>query len=134
MGNDIFFQDNSDAVLAELENRVDTALEEIGGRAQTYAAALTPVDTGALRNSITHKVVGNEVYIGSNLYYAPYVELGTGIYATDGTGRKSPWAYKDKDGEEHWTRGMKPQHMLKKAVSDHDDEYKKVLEKHLKDE
>lgn len=70
MGNDIFFQDNSAAVLAELENRVNIALEEIGGRAQTYAAALTPVDTGALRNSITHKVVGNEVYIGSNKEYA----------------------------------------------------------------
>lgn len=67
MANEVVFQDNSEAIIAEIEKNVAAALEEIGGRAQTYAAAKAPIDTGALRNSITHKVVENEVYIGTNL-------------------------------------------------------------------
>lgn len=37
------------------------------------------VDTGTLRNSITHEVHPNEesVYVGTNIEYAPYVEYGT---------------------------------------------------------
>ena len=39
---------------------------------------LCPVDTGNLRNSITHTVdgAGQKTYIGTNVEYAPYVELG----------------------------------------------------------
>lgn len=143
MANNFAFTDNSQQVLDALEGSVNVALEEIGIRAEGYAKVLTPVGTpestgvegyhgGTLRNSIAHKVVGEEVYIGTNLDYAPYVELGTGIYASDGTGRKNPWVWKDKNGKFHWTRGMKPQHMLKKAASEHTEEYKKVIEKHLK--
>ena len=94
---------------------------------------MTPVgDTGRLRNSITHAVKEDAVYIGSNLSYAPFVELGTGIYASDGQGRKSPWAYRDSKGKWHWTRGIKPHHMLKKAASEHDSEYKTIIENILK--
>ena len=50
--------------------------------AETYAKDLTPVDTGTLRNSITHRVETKGkmimVIIGSNVHYAPYVEFGTG--------------------------------------------------------
>lgn len=143
MANNFAFTDNSQQVLDALEDSVNAALEEIGIRAEGYAALLTPVGTpestgvmgyqgGTLRKSITHKVVGDEVYIGTNVEYAPYVEYGTGIYASDGTGRNNPWVWKDKNGKFHWTRGMKPQHMLKKAASEHTEEYKKVIEKHLK--
>ena len=65
-----------------MRQAVNRALEIIGGMAETYAKGLTPVDTGALRNSITHKVeMGEEqskVIVGTNVEYAPYVELGTG--------------------------------------------------------
>ena len=81
MANDITFQDNSAAVLAEFESRIHSALEEIGMRAEGYAVALTPVgtpestqvegySTSGLMQSITHKVVDNEVYIGTNKEYA----------------------------------------------------------------
>lgn len=143
MANNFAFTDNSQQVLDALENAANVALEEIGLRAEGYAALLTPVGTpestgvmgyqgGTLRKSITHKVVGDEVYIGTNVDYAPYVEYGTGIYASDGTGRKNPWVWIDKNGKGHYTRGMKPNHMLKKAASEHTEEYKKVIEKHLK--
>lgn len=49
-----------------------------------------PQDTGALRRSIDFEVAddGTEGVIFSNLEYAPYVECGTGIYASKGNGRK----------------------------------------------
>ena len=54
------------------------ALEIIGGKAESYAKRLCPVDTGNLRNSITHQQMDeNTEVIGTNVEYAPYVELGT---------------------------------------------------------
>lgn len=54
------------------------ALEVIGGMAESYAKAACPVDTGRLRNSITHQQESENVeVIGTNVSYAPYVELGT---------------------------------------------------------
>ncbi len=54
------------------------ALEIIGGKAEGYAKKLCPVDTGNLRNSITHaRMDENTEVIGTNVEYAPYVELGT---------------------------------------------------------
>ncbi len=54
------------------------ALEVIGGMAESYAKAACPVDTGRLRNSITHQQESENVeVIGSNVSYAAFVELGT---------------------------------------------------------
>ena len=129
----IHLEDNSEEFLKELEDKKDLILEALGIQVEAYAKMLTPVgDTGRLRNSITHAVKGDEVYIGTNVSYAPYVELGTGIYASDGKGRKSPWAFQDSKGKWHWTRGIKPHHMLKRAASEHDKEYKAIIEAILK--
>ena len=55
----------------------DKALEIIGGKAESYAKKLCPVDTGRLRNSITHQQYDeNTEVVGTNVEYAPYVELG----------------------------------------------------------
>lgn len=128
---------NSDEVISELDEKVAKSLEKIGQRCEGYAVAnLTQfprVDTGMLRNSITHQVDGNDVYIGTNVPYAIYVEMGTGIYAADGTGRKTPWVYKDSKGEWHITKGMRPSHFLKNAVQQHIDEYKQIIEDTLKE-
>lgn len=131
---------NSGKLLQAVREYRDEKLEEIGQRAEDYAQRLTPKGTpestgiagyrgGTLQKSITHKVVDDTVYVGSNVEYAPYVELGTGIYATDGNGRKSPWVWVDKNGKAHYTRGMEPKHMLKKSIADHLDEYKKIIKK-----
>ena len=54
------------------------ALEIIGGKAESYAKRLCPVDTGRLRNSITHQQYDDHTeVVGTNVEYAPYVELGT---------------------------------------------------------
>ena len=88
---EIHLTDNSKMVLEEFQTACIRALERCGSQAEGYAKDLVPVDTGRLRNSISHKVDDGEpaVYIGSNTSYAPYVELGTGKY-TDG-GRPTPW-------------------------------------------
>ena len=61
------------------------------------------------------------------------VELGTGVYASDGQGRKdTPWVYQDSEGKHHSTGGIMPVHFLKKAATEHGDEYKELMEKSMK--
>lgn len=70
-------EDNVDLAKAEIRAAYARALERIGMQAEGYAQDLCPVDTGNLRNSITHTTDGTTAYIGTNVEYAPYVELGT---------------------------------------------------------
>lgn len=62
---DVKFTDNSKEVLAALESACLRALEECGLTAETYAQKLAPVDTGLLRNSITHAISGEAPAIDS---------------------------------------------------------------------
>lgn len=65
--------------LSELDRKFQMANEVIGGKAESYAKAIAPVDSGTLRDSISHAAEDNyrTVVIGTNVYYAPYQELGT---------------------------------------------------------
>lgn len=156
----ITINDNSGEIKKLFKKAVERGLEAIGNNAEGYAKkTVTHIDTGLLRNSITFALSGKEakiktyeantggekrnysgvapkdknpaVYIGSNLEYFVYHELGTGIHASDGQGRKEPWFYVDEEGKGHITSGVKPLHALKKAASEHTDEYKKLLEDSL---
>ena len=90
-----------------MDDAVLAALEEIGLAAERFAKRETPVDTGRLRNSITHALDAgtDSVYIGTNVEYAPYVELGV--------------------------RGRKGKKMLTRAAQEHKDFYEGILKKHL---
>lgn len=129
---DIKFESHRIEVEEAMRDAVEAALEAIGIQCESHAKAnITEsgrVDTGAMRNSVSHQVVPSEnaVYIGSNLEYALYNEVGTGVFAEGGGGRKDPWVYVDDDGIGHRTVGMKPIHFLKRAVSEHEDEYKAI--------
>lgn len=100
-------QDNTGQVAAGIESAIDVALEKIGLLAEGYAIKKCPVDTGHLRGSITHEVDfdGDAVYIGTNVEYAPYVELGTSR--------------------------QKAQPFLRPAASEHGAQYRQVLKKAL---
>ena len=102
----VTIKDNTQQVLSALEKAKKQGLEAIGMTAEGHAKKNTPVDTGRLRNSITHTTDSNAAYIGTNVEYAPYVELGA--------------------------RGRKPVHMLQRAATEHKDEYKKIMESSLK--
>lgn len=72
-----FISHAKDVLSAEQAARA-RALEIIGGKAESHAKKLCPVDTGRLRNSITHAQYSEDTeVVGSNVDYAPYVELGT---------------------------------------------------------
>lgn len=66
---------------------------------EAKAKEKAPVDVGRLRTSITHEVdtetVPQWAKVGTNLFYAPYMEYGTGLL-TDGEGGK---------GGVHWPPG-----------------------------
>lgn len=131
MGSSIRIEiDNTDAVIRASRDQIKKALEECGLAAERYAKEKCPVDTGNLRNSITHQMDGdNKVLIGSNTSYAAYVELGTGKY-TDG-GRKNSWVYEDSKGNWHMTNGQKARPYLKPALANHTDEYAKIIRENL---
>ena len=100
------YRDNTDEVLAALERAKRRGLEAIGLTAEGYAKRETPVDTGRLRNSISHATDDEAAYIGTNVEYAPYVELGA--------------------------RGRQGKHMLQRAATEHTDQYKKRMEDSMK--
>ena len=70
-------EDHTEEVLDSIERAKARALEKIGLVAEDYAKRLCPVDTGGLRNSITHTTDDEAAYIGTNVEYAVYVEMGT---------------------------------------------------------
>lgn len=126
------FKDNSSEVKSEFVKALLRGLEKCGLVAERYAKKLCPVDTGNLRNSITHVVDEQEpaAIIGSNNSYAAYVELGTGVYA-EGGGRPTPWVYRDAKGNWHYTHGQKAQPFLKPAVAEHADKYREIIKNAL---
>lgn len=72
MGLEIKVTNNAKLALDDLKSACLRALERMGQQAEGYAIDLVPVDTGMLKNSLTHKVVPSEltVYAGSNMEYA----------------------------------------------------------------
>ena len=100
-------QDNTATAAKGIKSAINVALEKIGLLAEGYATDLCPVDTGNLRASITHAVSPGEkaVYIGTNVEYAPYVELGTSK--------------------------MQAQPFLRPAATEHGEEYRQVLKGEL---
>lgn len=133
--------------LRQIMSSLQAGLEMIGSQAEAYAKLTitdaardgidltqygefdnSRVDLGALRNSITHAVQNDGVYIGSNIPYAPYHELGTGVYASQPGGRRTPWKYYNrKKGTVMLTNGLYPLHFLRNAAANHIGEYKHIF-------
>lgn len=140
MSISVSITDNTGEVLRALEERIKIGLEEIGVKAEGLAVAAIEsnprrVDTGLLRNSITHGLSGESpakgtyssddgtksgsysgalpggdkaVYIGTNVEYAGYVHNGTSR--------------------------MAPNRFLSAAAGGHSTEYKQIMERALKGE
>lgn len=129
----ITLEDHSAEVYKELEAACQRALEKCGLVAEGYAKKLCPVDTGNLRNSITHTVADNgerAAYVGTNSEYAVYVECGTGVYYPGG--RQTPLVYQDAKGDWHLTHGQRAKPFIKPAVAEHGEQYKRIIEAELK--
>ena len=61
------------------------------------------------------------------------MELGTGIFAEKGNGRKTPWVWQDFNGKWHFTRGMAPRPFLRPAVEDHIKELQEIAVREAQD-
>lgn len=69
---------NTNAVIADTKRKKETGLLKCGAAWESYAKQNSPVDTGRLRNSITHEMEGDDtVAIGTDVEYGIYQELGT---------------------------------------------------------
>ena len=96
-----------------------------------------PKGNGELRRSITSRVESNneseiQGIIYTPLFYAPYVEYGTGLFAENGNGRKEvPWSYKDAKGEWHSTSGQHPSPYLRPALEENREEIIKQIKEAL---
>ena len=108
----VTFISHKQEVLSAEQKARNKALEIIGGKAESYAKKICPVDTGRLRNSITHQQMDDHTeMIGTNVEYAPYVELG------------------------HHTSGgtfVAGKHFLRSAAEGHSAEYKQIIENEMK--
>ena len=107
------FIDNSSVFKQAMDDGLPRALEAIGIQAEGYAKLELEndprrIDTGNLRNSISHSVQTSEdaVVIGTNVEYAPYVHDGT--------------------------MKMAANRFLKNAVEKNAAEYKAIAEQYLK--
>lgn len=134
------FIDNSAHFLRELETATQKILETIGQKAEGYAKKLCPVGTpestgiagyrgGTLRNSITHRVEnGDTMALGSNVEYAPYVELGTGPHFQP----PPEWEQFTTDrGSGVGKAYVKPRPYIRPAIEDHRSEYESIAKKEL---
>ncbi len=102
---DVTIDSNVDLFRNALYEQMAMALEAIGLSAEGYAKAECPVDTGRLRSSVSHARDDNAAYIGTNVEYAPYVELGTSR--------------------------MDARPFLRPAASEHSDEYESIVKSAL---
>ena len=133
------FKDNSKEYKDLLNQAIRRGLRAIGMRAETHAKENCPVDTGYARNSITYALSGesaavssyeadrgkngkppktgeyrgtmgeiedNYVAIGSNVEYFPFIEEGA--------------------------RGRQALHVLRKAATEHREEYENLMKDSIK--
>lgn len=138
--------------IAEIET-FEAGLKKAVFLVETAAAQKAP--KGELQQSITSKVDGLTGTVYTPLFYAPYVEYGTGIYATGkGGGRKEvPWVYvegsthssnskkayteqsakqavailRSKGLDAHYTYGQEPKPFLRPALDENRDKIIKLL-------
>ena len=106
-------------VLSEIKQAKKRALEIIGGTAEGHAKEKCPVDTGRLHNSITHQQISEDTEaIGTDIPYAPYVELGH---------NQQPGRYVPAIGKRLVADHVKAKPYLKPALENHKEEYVNIV-------
>ena len=123
-GKFVLTEDNTDAGLKALEEAVFNTLSIIGDKGADSAAALAPVQTGNLKNSITKEVSREEkaVYIGTAVEYAPAVEFGH---------KQEVGRYVPAIGKRLVSASVPPKPFLKPAIEGHLEEFKSIMEQEL---
>ena len=133
------FKDNSKEYKDLLNQAIRRGLRTIGMRAETHAKENCPVDTGYASNSITFALAGESTAISS--YEADRGKNGeppkTGKYSGTMGNTEDKYVVIGSNVEyfpfiEEGARGRKARHTLRKAATDHKDEYKQLLTDSIK--
>jgi len=138
----ININDYSEEVMEALDDVLERACEDAGMSAQKFAvshisghydAAMKAVDTGTLRRSITYATAkvddDYKVFVGTNVNYAYYVEMGTGDM---GKGTGKPWIYYDKTkGVFRKTSGFRARPFIRPSIEKHTRYYKELFKMYL---
>lgn len=132
MSNGMVFEDNSNYFKNVINEKADIGLTKVGELIKGQIAKNAPADTGGLRASIEYEKQINgqnsSVTIGSTKAYAPYVEYGTGEFATNGVGRKGGWRFKDSQGKWWFTKGQHPTHFMRDSFQQNEKKMHTILE------
>lgn len=129
------FIDNSEEIKIIFEKASVAGLEAAAAEVESQAIRNTPVDTGQLKGAWRYVVDDDklEAAIGNTLENAIWTEFGTGEYALNNNGRKTPWCYQDSKGNWYTTTGKKPIRMLFNAFLTKKNTVIRIIEQHYKD-
>lgn len=128
------FKDNSKEYKELLNQAIRRGLRTIGMRAETHAKENCPVDTGYASNSITYALSGETAAISS--YEADRGKNGkppkTGEYSGTMGDAEDKYVVIGSNVEyfpfiEEGARGREARHTLRRAATEHKDEYKQLL-------
>lgn len=114
----------------QFEERLEDACLVVEDAARRKA----PKISGELRRSIASRVEGEEGVVYTPLFYAPYVEYGTGLFAENGGRKDVPWFYRDDRGEWHSTSGIKPEPYMRPALYESREKILRILKEGLIDD
>lgn len=110
-------------VMSSLNNAARRALEVVGSVAEGFAKDACPTKTGTLKRSITHKVLDERTaIIGTNIKYAPAVELGH---------HQEPGRYVPAIGKRLKRSFVPGKPFLRPAAENHAPLYKEIFEREL---
>jgi len=118
----------------ELAEQMQTAGERVADAMKAHLMENGNIDTGALYDSCRSETEAGSGIVVTRIYadaksedgtpYAEFIEYGTGIYNEKGTGRTTPWRYRDRHGSWHWTRGNHgPYPFIRPAYAEHAAEF-----------
>lgn len=129
-------KDNTDEVIDALEEAIERGLEAIGMTAERYAKRDPdmPVDTGYARNSITYALSGEPASTSS---YKANKGGRTGEYSGSMDGKKGEFVAIGSNVEyfkyiEEGGGNRKAHHVLRRAATEHTEEYKKLMKNSMK--
>ena len=104
---------NNTAIEALLLKAREDSLIHFAALLVVLAQSIAPVGlTGHLRRSIERtdpQDAASFILVVASALYSLFVERGTGIYAEEGNGRKTPWTYRGPGGRYYTTEGMRAQ-------------------------
>ena len=139
---DVKLLDYSPKIIEKMEEQVLLGLELIGQEAEKNAKNECPVDTGLLRNSITHALAGKAPATKSYKADKPdkngVTKSGTYKGKTPKQGNEHSvyigsnveYALDVEYGDKRHDTGKK--HFLKDAATNHNDQYKEIMKLALK--